>query len=105
MAKKRFDREGSVISGTMRPQDTLPAFVGELQNVVDELGALPTYRVQYERELKDARKLLAEVEERMEQPGYYKSEEGEAAYWDIEAVCDALFDLGPRGPVLRGAPG
>lgn len=64
---------GSVSSGTMRPEDLIPSFVDELRS------QSPCKR--------EHRKLAREIESRLNQDGYYESEDAD---YDLESLFDAL---------------
>ena len=72
---------GTVISGTMRPEDLIPAFL----NLADELGIFIGI-------------------DRMENPpeGYYESEQ---AFDDLDYLFDLLDENAPEGCYFGAHPG
>ena len=82
----RFPRTaiGSVISGTMRPEDLIPAFLHELRAVPEVAGNLD------------------EIEARMAQDDYFLSED---AGYDLEELFDLLDEVAPEGCSFGAHPG
>ncbi len=75
---------GTLSCGTMRSADLIPTFVAELHRLGSGHAA------------------LAAIEERMEQPGYYESEE---AGWDLEWLFTDLDGFSPEGYYFGAHPG
>ncbi len=67
---------GSISSGTMRPEDLIPAFLSAMK---DEMLAGPR--------IKGHAKLWREIDKRSDKADYYESEDAD---WDLEALFDAL---------------
>lgn len=89
---------GSVSEGTMLPEDLIPAFVDVLDDIREELAAPGStteraedlaYRVRQVSHLDD---FLGEIEQRMEQEGYFESED---AAFDLDELTDKLNEHAP----------
>jgi len=81
------DLFGSVVSGTLRPEDLIPALMDELEVVA---GDDP-----------DARALLDEIEEAQEDDDYWDDEPDE----DVGRLIDALNEHAPEGAYFGTHPG
>ena len=73
---------GTVISGTMRPEDLIPTFL----NLTEELGLSVDTMLQYDT--------LPE--------GYYESDD---AMYDLDRLFDALDSVAPEGCYFGAHPG
>lgn len=81
---------GSISSGTMREEDLIPAFLSELQS---------------QKPCKQAhKKLIREIEARMESENYYESEDEDSTF-DLEALFDALNEYAPPYFYFGAHPG
>ena len=94
---------GTVIHGTMRPEDLIPAFLETLDMLREEAtledGAdAPNVVAVYGR-MDDE---LGAMERRMSAPGYFESED---AGWDLEFLFDALNDYAPPYCYFGAHPG
>jgi hypothetical protein len=108
-AIKRITAElGSVISGTMRHEDLIPAFIDRLDDLKQELAlsaADPTNagcELDIVRQVGAIDDFLGAIEQRMEVEGYCDSEE--SAY-DLESLFDALEVFAPDGCYFGAHPG
>jgi len=86
---------GTVISGTLRPEDLVPAFVDALDEVIEdstfEPGADAPCRVARVGNLQSA---LGSLERRMGEADYYESE---ASQWDLDWLFEQLGEFAPEG--------
>lgn len=90
---------GTIISGTQRPEDLIPALIDALDARKEMLlldGKLSRY------EFRQLDYWLVEIERRMGRSGYWQSAD---AQWDIEGLFDALNDLAPEGTYFGAHPG
>lgn len=103
-----YEMYGSVSSGTMRPEDLIPAFLAVADEICNNLELPgPTteppeeteWRKQQHSRIDD---LLAGIEQRWEAKGYYDSEE---AMWDLESLFDLLDEFAPEGHYFGAHPG
>lgn len=96
---------GTVISGTMRREDLIPAFIDELQSRIDDMS-LSSPMVGNEAERKKAYSrhtdLMAAIERRMDKRGYFESDDAD---YDLEALFDALEEFAPEGYYFGSHPG
>jgi hypothetical protein len=87
-------RTGTVISGTMRPEDLIPAFIDAIDAAKEDLS----FRGPVDNLVQDINRMdgvLGEIERRMEgDSDYFESEE---ASWDLETLFDLLDELAPEG--------
>ena len=94
---------GSVSTGTLRPEDLIPAFMGALDDVKEdstfEPGADAPARVARIGNLDSA---LGSMERRMDAPGYYDSEE---AVWDLDWLFEQLNEFASDGTYFGAHPG
>ena len=89
------DLQGTVIHGTMRPEDLIPAFLSELTERIDEAVLLPGADEPIKvNAVGAAQAMMGEIERRIDSDGYY---EGEESSWDLEWLFDALNDYAPEG--------
>jgi hypothetical protein len=86
---KQIASIGSISSGTLRPEDLIPAFADELEHLTDETDT-------------DARKLIADVRERMERADYFASDD---SGFDLEELTDALNMFAPDYAYFGSHPG
>lgn len=85
---------GSISHGTMRLEDLIPCFLGELDRLREarsfaehRLGDAERYGIEDDQ--------LGEIERRMTSGGiYFESEEAE---WDLIILIDMLEDFAPEG--------
>lgn len=86
---------GTVIAGTLRPEDLVPAFMEALDDRVEDAsfddGADAPAKVQAVDRLQDR---LGDLERRMAAEGYYADED---SMWDLEWLQDALNEYAPKG--------
>jgi hypothetical protein len=86
---------GTVIAGTLRPEDLVPAFLAALDERIEDAsfdeGADAPARVQALDALQDR---LGDLERRCAEPGYF---DGEDPTWDLEWLDEALNDYAPKG--------
>jgi hypothetical protein len=88
---------GTVIHGTLNVEDTLPAFMEELDNVREAVmqndwpETDPRFAAAITGSIDNK---LGRIERRMKRPGYFESED---AMWDLEEVTDALNGYAPDG--------
>lgn len=95
---------GSVISGTHRNEDLIPAFIDALSERLDTLSlSCPEgWELEYSQEYGRVQEHLGEIERRMEQEGYF---EGDDAAWDLEWLFNELNALAPEGTYFGAHPG
>ena len=74
---------GSISSGTMRPEDLIPAFLAELEWHSGKTRQSPVSA----KSRAAHRRLVREIGKRMEADGYYESEDVDS---DLESLFDAL---------------
>lgn len=89
---------GTIIAGTLRPEDLIPAFIKALDARKEELSLLGKLGSGEFERLDD---YLGELEQRMGQEGYYDSED---VAWDLEWLFDKLNDLAPEGTYFGAHP-
>lgn len=86
---------GTVIAGTLRPEDLIPAFLEALDERIEaatfEPGADHPLRVQAVDALQSR---LGDLERRSEAPGYYDTED---PMWDLEWLQEQLNEYAPEG--------
>ena len=93
-----YAQPGSVSSGTMRPEDLIPAFSDALDNLKDELITSLSSQATFEetetvkQRVAGIDSFLAEIETRQESPDYYESED---SGWDLESLFDTLDKFAP----------
>ena len=80
---------GTVISGTMRAEDLIPAFCAELTIRASAFG-------------KGGLEDIRTIEARADKEGYYESE---AAGWDLETLFDLMDEYAPDGHYFGSHPG
>ena len=80
---------GTVISGTMRAEDLIPAFCSELSIRNAAFGAGDS-------------EFIRAIEARAEVEGYYESD---ATGWDLEELFDLLNECAPDGHYFGAHPG
>ncbi|MBW2673317.1 MAG: hypothetical protein JRD89_07900 [Deltaproteobacteria bacterium] len=94
---------GTVIEGTLRPEDLIPAFMDVLDDVKEsstfEPGADAPERV---RRIGNLDSALGSMERRMGEPGYY---DDEAAQWDLDWLFEQLNEFAPEGTYFGAHPG
>jgi len=92
---------GTVIHGTTRFEDLLPAFIAEMRSREDD----PTFGPSEERESfwHDAHAELNELEWRMKRSNYFNDEE--EATEDLWAIIDDLCIIAPEGYTFATHPG
>ena len=94
---------GSVSSGTLRPEDLIPAFIAALDDIKEaysfDESVTEADRVDKVGRLDD---MLAKIETGMEAPGYWDSEE---VAWDMDSLMDELNSFAPEGHYFGGHPG
>lgn len=86
---------GTVIHGTMRPEDLIPRFIETL----DELIEASTFKAGADHPIRVERigrtnSMVGPIERRMKGPGYYESEDHQ---WDLESLFDLLEQWAPEG--------
>ena len=96
-------RVGTVIHGTLRSEDLIPAFIDVLDELIEEStfepGADHPARVQRVGYYQDK---LGDLEQRMGQPGYFDSEDAD---WDLEWLFEQLNEFAPEGTTFGAHPG
>jgi hypothetical protein len=91
---------GTIISGTLRPEDLIPAFISAADDIKDAIGcgAHPGGVVTFSR-IDD---ICGEIKRRMGAPDYFESD---AAAWDLETLFELLNDLAPEGTYFGSVEG
>lgn len=101
---------GSISSGTMRPEDLIPAFIEALDNLKEELSLSLKVGASFE-ETEDVKQrvsqlddLLADIEQNQHKiPNYFDSED---AMYDLnETLFDALQEFAPPYCYFGSHPG
>ena len=94
---------GSVSSGTLRPEDLIPAFLNTLDDL-KEAYSLDQSVSEADRVATIARldTEMGRIEQRMQAPGYWDSEDVE---YDIDFLTDELNNFAPEGCYFGTHPG
>lgn len=82
---------GSIINGTMLPEDLIPAFIEELR-----------YRMEDSAHDEDIAQFIDEVSKRMEIDGYFESDD---AHYDLDSLFDRLNEVAPPYAYFGAHPG
>jgi len=108
-ATKRVTAElGTVISGTMRHEDLIPAFMDRLDDLKQDLALSAADTQNAGCELEITRQVgaiddfLGAIEQRMEAEGYYSSEQSD---YDLEELFERLENFAPDGCYFGAHPG
>ena len=102
--------QGSVSSGTMRPEDLIPRLSQELDDLKDEMLAHYSTSLAAFEQVSDAKAraagidtLLKEINGRKRSnPLYYTSED---VSWDVDELFTSLDEFSPDGCYFGGHPG
>lgn len=91
-----YEHAGTVIYGTMRPEDLIPAFMDQISLMIEH--GHPTIEPKDGQEAVQAvgaiHAGLGAIERAAEHPEYFESED---ASWDLETLFDILNSLAPEG--------
>ena len=99
---KTYAELGSVSHGTMRAEDLIPAFMSALDDLREQRSFdAEDCHANAERHGREDDELGA-IERRMEQEGYYSSEDAD---FDLERLFDMLNEYAPEGAYFGAHPG
>lgn len=88
---------GSISSGTLRQEDLIPAYVSAVEDLIDAIATnAPTDLESQQEHVQTSKRLtdmLAAIEKRQEEEGYYDSE---AADFDAEELTETLNEFCPQ---------
>jgi len=91
---------GTVIHGTLRPEDLLSAFIDELDTIVEHgISDSPEDVEKVGR----AHDLMGDVERAMRATGFF--EDFDTVYWAVESLMDMLSEFAPPGHYFGGHEG
>lgn len=94
--------EGTVISGTMRDQDTIPAFLATALELLGHKGPDAHNMIPAKR---NALEMLADITCRHAMPDYFGEANDDKRAGDVEFLFDTLDYLAPEGFYFGSHPG
>ena len=103
-----FAFEGTVSSGTMRPEDLIPCFLSALDDLKEDLAlsVRPGDEIETAKRIGELDDLLGRIERDSMSPDYFDADAGDCACCeDLDLLFDALESFAPEGMYFGSHPG